>query len=158
MNIYITTFLILTFSINLLVALLPTKTCVAYEKSCKLEHNNLIGFYTNISHVDECELLCAGEYNCRFSSYFGPDSYPIMNSCVLLNSCHHLDDCNNCYTHENNCFNVCDAPIEGGLSGNNILDVQEEISNKNICSELCDISESCMFYTYFGEASSILSK
>ena len=159
MNIYISTFLILTFSINLLVALLPTNTCVAYEKSCKLEQDNLVGFYTNISHIDECEILCAGEYYCRFASYFGPDSYPITNSCVLLDSCsYYLDDCNNCFTFEKNCINVCDAPIEGDLSGNNILDVQPGISSKNNCEQLCYISESCMFYTYFGETSSIASE
>ena len=149
MNIYISTFLILSFSINLLVALLPTNTCVAYEKSCTLEHNNLIGFHTDISHIDECELLCAGEFECKFASYFGPDSYPITNSCILLRFCSTLDDCNNCYTHEKDCYNVCDAPIEGDLSENNILDIQPEIPNKNTCKELCDISKSCMFYTYF---------
>ena len=155
---YISIFLILTVSINHVFALLPTNTCVAYEKSCKLEHNNLIGFYTNISHVDECDLLCAGEYNCRFSSYFGPNSHPIINSCVLLNNCPLLEECNNCYTHEKNCFNACDAPIQGGLSGNNILNVQEEILKKNDCQRLCDNSESCRFYTYFGEKSTIFSR
>ena len=85
----------LTFSINLLVALLPTNTCVAYEKSCTLEHNNLIGFHTDISHIDECELLCAGEFECKFASYFGPDSYPVTNSCALLKFCSTLDNCKN---------------------------------------------------------------
>ena len=158
MNIYISTFLILTFSINLLVvAILPTNSCVAYEKSCTLEQNNLIGFHTNISHIDECELLCAEEFECKFASYFGPDSYPVANSCALLKFCSTLDNCKNCYTHEKDCYNVCDAPIEGYLSANNILDVQPGIPKED-CKYLCDNSESCMVYTYFGETSTIFSK
>ena len=159
MNIYIICFLlILTFSINVLVALLPSNNCVAYEKSCTIASNNLIRFYTNISHIDECDLLCAGEFECKVSSYFGPDSYPATNSCVLLKFCSNLDDCNNCYTHEKDCYNNCDALIEGNLSENNILDEQPEIADTITCKELCDFSKSCMVYTYYGETSTIFSK
>ena len=159
MNIYTSILLIVTIKINLLVvAILPTNTCVAYEKSCTIETSNLVGFYTNIRHVDECELLCAKEFQCKFASYFGPDSYPATNSCVLLKFCPNLDDCNNCYTHEKDCYNNCDAPIQGDLSGNNILDVRPGITDTITCKELCDFSESCMVYTYFGETSTIFSK
>ena len=59
------------------------------------------------------------------------------------------DPCEDCLTKDltSSCITDCSAPIEGTL-GSNLINVIDDVSDKETCDKLCQDEEICSVYTY----------
>ena len=113
--------------------------------------DNIISIVNGVSTVVLCRQLCHGEPACAFLTFYGPESFPFSETCVLYSSCESLYPCEDCLTEEASClpveFQVCSSPVESHL-GENMLQFLTNIENEAACKGECSGVSGCAYYTY----------
>lgn len=74
--------------------------CIVEGQTCGIGQNNLLTSYAGVESLHECEALCINNYDCKFITHFGPDSFPLRNYCMLFSDCGNVADCQDCTTAE----------------------------------------------------------
>ena len=123
--------------------------CFFDQQKCEIERDILINTFPETTSVEECKLLCEDEINCRAFTYFGSNSFPIPNGCLLFSTCRDRQPCENCTTGSTQAQCTCSISYAGEVTSENFVDlfggVQDELSCKSPC-----LSESlCDLYTYY---------
>ena len=93
----------------------PTDPCWVEDEACLVETDNLLSSLPGVPDVATCRQLCQDNEGCSFFSYFGPESFPLQELCLLLSSCDNLHPCEDCVTEEISCYTPCGAPLEGRM-------------------------------------------
>jgi len=128
-------------------ALLPNGECTVLDMTCQLENDNVVGIVNGVTSDKECIEQCQeNSTDCAVYSYYGPDGYPFVDTCVLYRNCPILEPATDCFTAESPCSKFCHAPIEGVL-GTNLIDFVASVSEA-ACEAECEVVESCHFFTY----------
>ena len=113
--------------------------------------DNIISINTGVSTLVYCRQLCHDEPACAFLTYYGPDSFPFSDNCILYSSCEGLYPCENCFTEESSClpvdFQVCSSSLESHL-GDNMLQFITNVEDEANCKSKCSGVDDCTFYTY----------
>ena len=134
-------------------ALLPNGECTVLDMTCQLENDNVVGIVNGVTSDKECIEQCQeNSTDCAVYSYYGPDGYPFVDTCVLYRNCPILEPATDCFTAESPCSKFCHAPIEGVL-GTNLIDFVASVSEA-ACEAECEVVESCHFFTYHWSNSS----
>ena len=102
--------------------LLPPGTCEVEGQACDIGQDNLLSALPGVESLQQCEAICIDNFDCEFITYFGSDSFPLRNYCMLFNDCTALADCQDCTTAVELCFEQCGQTVEGPL--HNVLFVQ----------------------------------
>ena len=68
----------------LLQAGFPTDPCWLEGEACVIGPDNLLSSLSEVPDVATCRQLCQDNKGCSFFSYFGPESFPLQELCMLL--------------------------------------------------------------------------
>merc|ERR1719367_1018496 len=131
-------------------AQLPNGLCYAEDVTCELQDDNLVGIIGDVSNLADCREECQDDNvtSCNFFTFFGPSSFPFVDTCLLYSTCETLDECEDCFTEVLDCNNkFCTAPVEGVL-GDNIIKIVDDVENERICEANCQMEEACEIYTF----------
>ena len=129
-------------------AVLPNGKCSVEGMTCEFQDENLIGIIDGVTSAEECKLECENNSTeCLVYSYYGSAGAPFSDTCLLFRECQVLDPVEECFTEDVACVIFCNAPVEGQLGSENLIDIVADIS-KDDCEGLCDVEEQCQFFTY----------
>ena len=74
---------------------LPNGACSSPDAACEITDDNLLGANGDVSDPDECRSVCQDDINeggpCKYFTYFGPQGFPISNTCLFFSECPILD-------------------------------------------------------------------
>ena len=81
----------------------PPIDCFIDQEECEIGTDNLIHTFLGIASAEECKLRCedeigGGVHICTAFTYFGSNSHPIPDGCLLFSSCRERRPCQNCTT------------------------------------------------------------
>ena len=93
--------------------------CVIESTACQAHMDNNLGLYPDIQTIEECRQLCNDNRDCQFLTYYGEDSFPLLQVCELFNDCSEKKSCQNCVTESRGCY-TCSDQYTGVLSGDNL--------------------------------------
>ena len=124
--------------------------CVIESTACQAHRDNNLGLYPDIQTIEECRQLCNDNRDCQFLTYYGEDSFPLLQVCELFNDCSEKKSCQNCVTESRGCY-TCSDQYTGVLSGDNLLGIYPDIYTELLCRAMCREIEGCYFYTFFTE-------
>ena len=117
--------------------------------------DNVISIDNRVSTVVQCRQLCHDEPAFVFLTFYGPDSFPFFDTCVLYSSCKDLYPCENCFTEESSClpvdFQVCCSSVESRL-GDNMLQFLANVEDEAKCKGKCSEVDGCAFYSYHNQS------
>ena len=122
-------------------------TCSSDNVACNDNGLDSIG---GVADIEECRQLCYDNDDCQFITYYGPDSFPLRETCFLLSSCEETHTCTDCISETKSCYQTCGTNVVGVIDDNNLatfFDVEIE----GDCREHCRTTSNCSFYTYFLE-------
>ena len=125
----------------------PTDPCWLEDEACVIGPENLLSSLPQVPDLATCRQLCQDNNDCRFFSYFGPESFPYQGLCMLLSSCDGHHSYEGCRTEEISCFKSCGVPWEG-REAENLLDVIIGVSTELDCKQNCSANPGCNVYTY----------
>ena len=129
-------------------AVLPNGQCSVEGMTCKFQDENLIGIIDGVMSAEECRLECENNSTeCRVYSYYGSAGAPFSDTCLLFSECQVLEPVEECFTEDLDCVIFCDAPVEGQLGSENLIDIVADI-NMDDCKDLCGREEQCHFFTF----------
>ena len=128
-------------------------TCEEWNSAC-IAKDNLIKAISDTVDLDQCKKHCLEFDECKFISFFGPNSFPLSNHCMLLKNCKKMHGCDNCHSINKNCFNSCTNSINGRMA-NNTLEIIAEVQDETLCSASCQKNVNCKFYTYYTDTHSL---
>ena len=120
-------------------------TCEEWNSAC-IAKDNLIKAISDTVDLDQCKKHCLEFDECKFISFFGPNSFPLSNHCMLLKNCKKRHSCDDCHSINRNCFNSCTNSINGRMA-NNTLEIIAEVQDETLCSASCQKNVNCKFYT-----------
>ena len=126
---------------------LPPGTCFMEDNACTVHEDNLVSSFLGIPSKEECRQLCQDTADCGYLSYFGNDSFPFTDVCLLFKTCESLHPCPDCITEDKFCYRTCSNNVEG-LLGENIVELMPDTDTELDCKIHCSKSEDCNFYTY----------
>ena len=109
--------ILLLFFPAIALAQFTNGTCSLDDYACDIVDDNLVELVNDVSSVDECRQACNdNRASCKYFTYFGPDSYPFVETCMLFSSCKELDPCTDCHSEALLCNDAyCTAPVQGSL-------------------------------------------
>ena len=88
----------------------PTNPCYIDNEACDTTENNLIDTITDVRSLEECRGLCYRNYTlCNFFTFYGPDSFPLSNICMILSSCDETFQSDGCHSEDSFCFRWFDT-------------------------------------------------
>ena len=122
--------------------------CIIKSTACQAHRDNNLGLYPDIPTIEECRQLCHDNRDCQFLTYYGEDSFPLLQVCELFKDCAEKKSCQNCVTESRGCY-TCSDPYTGVLSGDNLLGIYPDIYTELLCRAMCREIEGCSFYTFF---------
>ena len=129
-------------------AVLPNGQCSVEGMTCEFQDENLIGIIDGVMSAEECKQECKNNSTeCRVYSYYGLAGAPFSDTCLLFRECQVLDPVEECFTEDIDCVIFCNAPVEGQLGSENLLDIVSDI-NEGDCEDLCNVEEQCKFFTF----------
>jgi len=131
-------------------ASLPSGECSVDNVVCETHSDNVVGTVHGVD-LEQCEKLCSQTRDCTFLTFFGPDSFPLHDHCILFSSCTSQHECNNCTTETEVCFNTCSSNILGFL-GDNVVDWKFDMESEKQCKLLCRENLACFAYTHFNNS------
>ena len=137
------------------VRLLPPGTCEVEGQACDIGQDNLLSALPGVESFQQCEAICIDNFDCEFITYFGSDSFPLRNYCMLFNDCTALADCQDCTTAVELCFEQCGQTVEGPLE-ENVLEVIPGVEEELDCKALCRNQTACQAYTHHNSSDPIL--
>ena len=129
--------------------------CSIEGQTCIIGQDNLLASYAGVESLPQCEALCIDNYDCEFISYFGPDSFPLRNYCMLFSECDILTECQDCTTAEEICFEQCGHKVEGPLE-ENVLEIIPGVQDELTCKAACRNESDCEAYTYHDNSDLLL--
>ena len=132
---------------NLLKNVQPYDTCYERNSACVAEDNFLMSSLEAMN-LETCKKHCSELDECKYISFFGPNSFPFSNHCMLFKDCQRLHSCIDCQTLDKNCFDSCGKSIQGRIA-DNALDVMTKVENEAQCNINCQNNADCHFYTYY---------
>ena len=137
------------FHLALVLAEFPTDPCFVEGEACIVEADNLLSSLPGVSDLAACRQICQDNDGCHFFSYFGQESFPLTELCLLFSSCSSLHPCEDCRTEEISCFpSACGIPLEGRIGDNN-LDIITAVKDEVACKLNCSANPNCNVYTYY---------
>ena len=129
-------FLLTSCLMVLVMARFPTDPCWMEDKACLVENDNLLSSLPGLPDLVSCRQVCQDADGCQFFSYFGLESFPFQEHCLLFSSCSSLHWCEDCRTEETTCFGVCGVPLEGRIADND-LDIISGVNTELECKMNC---------------------
>ena len=143
--------LALTISSYLLQVLaeFPTDPCWVEGEACLVETDNLLSSLPGVPDLVTCRQICQDNKDCIFFSYYGPESFPFQEYCLMFSSCSSLHPCEDCRTEEFSCFPApCGVPLQGPITDNSV-DIITAVPDELVCKLNCIENPSCKVYTYY---------
>ena len=129
---------------------LPDGSCAIEGMACNMQ-DNIIQIVNDISSITECRILCHDEQSCTYMTFYGPESFPFSDTCVLYSSCEELFSCDDCKTEDSSClpveFQLCSSAVESHM-GDNLLRFLPNIEDEAECKGECTAQTGCLYYTY----------
>ena len=95
---------ILILLFHLTLAEFPTNPCYLDNEACDTNVNNVIDTITGVSTLEECRASCYSNPLCKFITFYGEDSFPLSNICMILSSCDETFHCDGCHSEDSFCF------------------------------------------------------
>merc|ERR1711892_617486 len=120
--------------------------CTLDNQACQAD--SIIDTFGGVN-LEECRALCSDTADCKFITFFGPESFPLHDYCFLFSDCSIQLDCEDCVTETEVCFDTCSTSTEGRLGEENILDIKFDVEAEVQCKLLCRENSACEVYTYF---------
>ena len=117
------------------------------NQACEAHTDNVVG--TGDTDLATCRALCSYRDDCNFITFFGSESFPLHDYCMLFSSCDSQHECDHCRTEAEVCFETCSENIEGTMGGENILEVSFDVEEEISCKLLCSLNPSCVVYTHY---------
>ena len=114
-------------------------------------HDNTVSIINHISTASACRALCQDESMCTFATFYGADSFPFSETCVLLSSCQGVHDCVDCSTQDTTCDTMsCTSshPLQSHL-GDNLIQFLPDLEDQEDCRAACIAETSCTFFTHY---------
>lgn len=113
-------------------------TCVMTDNVIKIDPENTL---------EQCRTACKNEPRCKFLTFFGRNSLPFSEICVMFTSCDDMDTCSDCTTEDKECLPCSRSQVSkmGDIFLEFIPSVPEEFKCKSACME----QGSCTWYTYY---------
>merc|ERR1711971_166112 len=115
--------------------------------------DNLIHTFMGIPTVDECRELCEAEMGCLAFTYYGNDSHPIHDACLLFCSCSETRPWPNCTTGSSQCqsltFHPCSIQYYGDINQDNFVNLLGSVPDEPSCKDECFTNNDCQLYTYY---------
>ena len=77
-----------------------TEKCLNRDKMCDGEGggDNILGIFQAVGSGRVCRQLCEDTGNCEVFTYFGQNSFPVLNTCMVFSTCSVLHHCTDCLT------------------------------------------------------------
>merc|ERR1719186_1030269 len=114
--------------------------------------DNVVSIIQEVETFLDCRALCQKDSSCMFISFYGSNSFPFSQMCVLFSSCEELHECTDCKTEERTCaavdLRICSSAVQGQIGGN-MLEYLPGVSNETLCREACNKEAGCNFYTFY---------
>ena len=123
--------------------------CFFDQQKCQIERDILINTFPETTSVEECKLVCEDEINCRAFTYFGSNSFPIPNGCLLFSTCRDQQPCENCTTGSTQAQCTCSISYAGEVTSANFVDLFGGVQDELSCKSLCLSESRCDLYTYY---------
>ena len=149
--------ILLSFSQALARASLPPGTCQVEGQACDIGQDNLLSAQAGVESLQECEAICIDNFDCEFITFFGSESFPLRNYCMLFQDCSELAECQDCTTAVELCFEQCGQSVEGPLE-ENVLEVIPGVEDELDCKAICRNQTACQSYTYHNSTDPVLRK
>ena len=121
--------------------------CSVEGQACVVGQDNLLTSHAGVESVQECGALCTDNLDCEFLTYFGPESFPFMKTCILYSECNNFTECEDCTTASEICFEFCGSNLEGALE-ENVLEIIGGVEEEMSCKAFCRNESACEAYTY----------
>ena len=122
-------------------------SCSLEGQACLTHQDNLLDSQAGIDSLQDCATLCVDNYDCEFITYYGPDSFPLKNYCMMFIGCETLTSCEDCTTEMELCFEQCGQNQEGPLE-DNVLEIIPDVESELNCKANCRNVSDCQAYTY----------
>ena len=126
---------------------LPGGSCYIKDEECKVDGDNVISILHNIPTLEQCRQICHDEEHCSFLSYFGANSFPFTETCMMFSTCDELSSCTDCRTEDSSC-RLCSLAIEGHVA-DNLVEYLTSVESEFECQAACAQNQFCSFYTYY---------
>ena len=125
----------------------PTDPCLVEGEACLVETDNLLSSLPGVPDLATCRQICQDNKDCIFFSYFGSESFPFQEYCLMFSSCSNLHPCEDCRTEEFSCFPApCGVPLQGSITDNSV-DIIMAVPEEVVCKLNCIENPSCKVYT-----------
>jgi len=125
-----------------------SERCMNQDKSCDIHGGNLILSQPSATGA-ECRQLCHDTNGCHVFTYFGRESFPFSEECMLFSACDDLNDCEDCLTAFTKGECTCGIAFEGFMNPENLIGLETDIQSEAACRNLCSSDSSCSTYTYY---------
>ena len=84
---------------------LPNGVCLLENQACGM-HDNVVSIVNSINSLDQCTELCQDEDSCTFVTFYGENSFPFSQTCIMFSSCDDIVVCDDCTTEDSTCKEV----------------------------------------------------
>ena len=122
--------------------------CFLDGEECEIRSDNLVHTFMGVPTVEECASLCTDQFGQAFT-YFGPDSSPYHNTCLIFSSCTERRPCQDCTTGSSQEECTCSLKYSGEVDDSNFVDLIGSVSDEYACKELCSDNSQCTVYTFY---------
>ena len=123
------------------------ETCLMENIACEAHSNNVIE--VGDSDLATCRQMCSYREGCEYLTFYGSNSFPLHDYCMLFSSCDSQHQCNYCQTEAEICFETCSHALEGNMGGENLLDVTFDVEEEISCKLYCSLNPQCTVYTHY---------
>ena len=128
---------------------LPNGVSLLEGQACGM-HDNVLGIENSISSLEECTGLCQDDDDCKYATFYGQNSFPFSETCIMFRSCDDIVDCVDCTTEDSTCKEVSCTTSVGVESriGDNLVSFIPDLEDENECRTQCRNNSDCLFFTY----------
>ena len=132
----------------------PPIDCFIDQEECEIGTDNLIHTFLGIASAEECKLRCedeigGGVHICTAFTYFGSNSHPIPDGCLLFSSCRERRPCQNCTTGSSQTECKCSIAYAGDVTPDNFVNLVEGVPDEFACKKRCITESVCDLSTYY---------
>ena len=126
-------------------------TCASNSTACGSGDGGLLSLTGGVTMLTECRQMCHEDTECAYFTYFGLESFPMQEVCLLFSSCGTEVPCEACVTETRDCYRSCSSAYTGALD-DNIVDMVPDVDSDVECRLQCQDAPGCSFYTHFSSA------
>ena len=132
-------------------------TCVSNKTACDVSENNILDAIDSVFSAFECRKRCYDYQECAFFTYYGAESFPLRDFCMLLRTCDTTSTCEDCVSQTRDCYDTCGYTFTGVLAGNTVGVIPGMDSDAS-CQLECSKTPDCNYFTYFSSGDQALPK